>query len=326
VAKFRAHRYGRRVKLDFAPVTHAIVALDLAVFAVQVLLGGGAPAVVGIPQREQLLFGATYPLATIGEARWETLVTAGFLHSNILHLAINMLFLVAACPLVERAVGPARVAPLYLAAGVVGNLASTGVAAVRGSEIFGVGASGAIAGVLAAGLVFGLRTQGRAGALTRSMAWGLGVGLALGLLEKVRGGNADNYAHLGGAIAGAAIALMWRREREPSAGATRVTLGGCGAVVVACIAIVGVRDRTDRFAAMMLPERIEYTQNAIEDGRCRDAYDALLACERLRRPRPGARATPLFVSPTGAARAEKLDERDVVRALRMDVESECGRR
>jgi rhomboid protease GluP len=308
--------------LDAAPVTRAILTLNVAVFVVQVLLAGGAVAVVSIPVREELLFGANYPLATVGDARWETLVTACFLHGGVLHLGMNMLALWQAGPLVERAVGSARMAPMYLVAGVVGNLASTLLAVVRGQEMFGVGASGAISGVIAAALVVGWRVQGWKGPLTQAMVRWLAFVLIFGFVVK----NVDNAAHAGGAVAGAAIAALWQRGHKYAPRATQAILAVCALVVVACIAIVGVRDRTDRFAAMMLPERIEYTQSAIEDGRCRDAHDGLLACERLRRPKPGTPLPPLVVPRPGATKAPKIDETDVVNALRLDVESACGRR
>ena len=51
-------------------------------------------------------------------------VTACFLHAGLVHLAFNMIALWQAGPLVERAVGSARMAPMYLVAGVFGNLLS----------------------------------------------------------------------------------------------------------------------------------------------------------------------------------------------------------
>ena len=76
------------------------------------------------PTRQTLALGASYSLATVGEGRWETLVTACFLHAASLHLGFNMLALWQAGPLVERAVGSARMAPMYLVAGAFGNLLS----------------------------------------------------------------------------------------------------------------------------------------------------------------------------------------------------------
>ena len=105
---------------------------------------------------------------------------------------------------------------------------------------------------------------------------------ALGLLSRFTGGHIDSAAHLGGAFAGALFAALWRRDRVHSERATRAILGGCGAVLVACVAVVGWRDQTDPYAVLTLQERDDATRLALEEGRCRDAHEGLRAVERLR--------------------------------------------
>jgi len=270
--------------LDQAPVTRALLALNVAVFLVQLVLTGGR-SLMHLSTHEALAFGASYPLATIGEGRWETLVTACFLHDGILHVGLNMLVLWQAGPLVERAVGAARMAPMYLLAGAFGNILSVAVAIHNGTVPVGVGASGAISGVIGAALVLGWRLQGWRGPLTQAMVRWLGLIIVFGVLVNFSGagGNIDNAAHMGGALAGGVIALMWRRGYRYTPSATRAILGVCTAVVAACIAVVGWHDRTDRFATMLLQDRFAFTNEALADGRCRDAHDGLLAVERLRK-------------------------------------------
>jgi rhomboid protease GluP len=258
-----------------------LITLNVAVFLVQLALTGGA-SLMHLPAREGLAFGASYPFATIGENRWETLVTACFLHSGITHLGFNMLALWSAGPLVERLVGSARMAPMYLVAGAFGSLMSVLHGWVTRESPMTVGASGAISGVIAAALVVGWRTQGWRGPLTQAMARWLGFVIAFGLLSNLGGGLIDNAAHIGGALAGAAIAATWRRGFRYSQRATAVVLSVCAAVLVGCIAVVAVRDRTDRFASMDLQARDEFTLQALRDGRCGDAHDGLRAVERLR--------------------------------------------
>ena len=236
-----------------------------------------------LPIREELAFGGSYSLATIGENRWETLVTACFLHDGVLHLAFNMLALWLAGPLVEKNVGSARMAPMYLVAGVFGNLASISATEwVSHSGLVTVGASGAISGVLAAALVLGWRVQGWRGPLTQAMVRWLGFVIIFGVLSRFTGRNIDNAAHMGGAVAGGVIAAMWRRGYLYSARATRIILGVCAGVLAGAIGIVGWHDQTDRFAAMNLQQRDDDTNRALDDGRCRDAHDGLLAVERER--------------------------------------------
>ena len=77
-----------------------------------------------------------------------TLVTSQFLHGSVLHVFFNMLFLVVFGPRIESIAGGARFVAFYLACGVAGNLAQTSV--MPGSHVPGIGASGAIAGILGA--------------------------------------------------------------------------------------------------------------------------------------------------------------------------------
>jgi rhomboid protease GluP len=270
--------------LDQAPVTRALLALNIGIFALEVVLSRSLRLILpGV----ELQLGASYALATIGEGRWETLVTACFLHASLLHVGFNMVALWQAGPLVERTVGSARMAPMYLVAGAFGNLLSVAYGTLaRGASYgnFSVGASGAISGVIAAALVVGWRMQGWRGPVTQAMARWLGFVVVFGLLSNLSGGNIDNAAHIGGALAGGAIAAGWKlRHKYPDA-AARVVLASCVAVVAACIGVLSVREATSPFATMMLQERWDFTMQAVSEGRCRDAHDGLLAVERLRGP------------------------------------------
>lgn len=265
--------------LDDAPVTRALLALNIALFAVEVAL---THQTGHLPARPGLELGASYGLATIGENRYETLLTACFLHDGWLHLAFNMLALWQAGPLVERAVGSARMAPMYVAAGVFGNFLSVVYGWFWHSGLFSVGASGAISGVVAAALVVGWRVQGWRGPLTQAMVRWLGFVILYGLVSNLGGGRIDNAAHIGGAVAGGAIACFWKARYHYSEKSTFKILVACTALLVACIAVVAVQDRTDRFSTMIVQDRAEFTSEALDDGRCADAYEGLRAVERLR--------------------------------------------
>ena len=109
-----------------------------------------------------------------------------------------------------------------------------------------------------------------------------------GSSSNLSGGNIDNAAHVGGALAGAAIAALWRRGyRYSRARDRRRSSRRASASLVACIAIVAMRDRTDRFASIDLQERVEFTGDAVSDGRCGDAHEGLPAVERLGRGQGG---------------------------------------
>jgi rhomboid protease GluP len=235
-----------------------------------------------LPQRLALELGASYAFATVGEMRWETLITACFLHAGVLHLAFNMLALWQAGPIVERTVGAARMAPMYLAAGAFGNALSVAWGWWQHSGSFTVGASGAISGVIAAALVVGWRTEGWSGPLTQAMARWLGFVVAFGILSNFNGSRIDNAAHVGGALAGAGIARLWKLHAHYSPAAGSAVVSACTAILVACIALVAVRDRTDPFAAWPLQDRADFASDAAAEGRCGDAQTGLRAVERLR--------------------------------------------
>lgn len=80
-----------------------------------------------------------------------TAVTSMFLHADIFHLGGNMLFLWAYGRRVEDACGPARYLLFYLLAGASSDLITALV--TPASFIPGIGASGAISGVMGAYLV-----------------------------------------------------------------------------------------------------------------------------------------------------------------------------
>ncbi len=268
--------------LEKAPVARTLIALNVSVFLVQLVLTDGA-SLMRLPAREALAFGASYPFATIGEHRWETLLTACFLHNGVLHLGLNVLVFWMSGPLIERAVGSARTALMYLVAGIFGNLLGVANGWLARTSPWTVGSSGAIAGVFAAAFVLGWREEGWRGPLTQATARWLLFFMALGLLSSRLGGRlVDNAAHLGGAVAGALLAMTWRLGHRYSARATTTILVVCAGVLVGCIALVSVRDRTDPFAAMDLQARDEFTIEALREGRCRDAHLGLGAVERLR--------------------------------------------
>ena len=77
-----------------------------------------------------------------------SLITSMFLHADILHLGLNMLFLLVSGDAVERELGSSRFLGLYLACGVIAGLFHSYLNSA--SAIPTIGASGAIFGVLAA--------------------------------------------------------------------------------------------------------------------------------------------------------------------------------
>ncbi len=159
---------------------------------------------------------------------WLTMVTAIFLHGSPLHLAGNMLYLWIFGDNVEEVLGTVRYLIVYLGCGLMGTLLQ--IAANPDSLIPTLGASGAIAGLMGAYvvwfphnqvrvLVFRFITQMPAylviGGWILLQIWE-GVG-SVGQLGEV--GGVAYLAHIGGAATGIGVALLFSERGPPVPGA-----------------------------------------------------------------------------------------------------------
>ncbi len=129
-------------------VTWGLIIANIVVFVFELAAPDGAfDAFAVVPAQ---VTGST-AVAT-GVPPYVTLVTSMFLHANLLHIFGNMLFLWIFGDDVEEAMGPLRFLVFYLVCGIAAALAF--VASAPQSPTSLIGASGAIAGVLAAYLMF----------------------------------------------------------------------------------------------------------------------------------------------------------------------------
>lgn len=288
-----------RQGLRDAPVTRALIAVNVAVFAYAVFVAGSVGAAWSIPEDVLKWLGANDSLSTIADSRLETLVTSCFLHASIFHLALNVIALWVVAPFVERVVGPARFATLYLAAGIGASASSAIVGRLFGTTL-SVGASGAICGLMGAGIVLGVRAEGWKSPHAMAMARWLVLLLVVGLVKYLRGDmlQVDNAAHVGGALSGAVVAITWRRE--PYARRTQhAIVAGCALAVAASGLVVWARDVTDPYLFLDV------------EGRTRAAYDALGVgdCAAAR---------------TAIRRALAMDPKSqIVRERENDIEAAC---
>lgn len=145
------------------------------------------------------LLGASGSFPVIGQGRWWTLLTAGWLHGGILHIFFNVMWIRQLGPEVARMYGAGRMVIIYTVAGVVG-FALSSFMGLLGLPFLGanltVGASASIFGFLGAFVHYGRRT----GSSHVGQA-GLQYALFMGIMGFVMSG-VDNAAHLGGFLGG----------------------------------------------------------------------------------------------------------------------------
>ncbi|MGH6737088.1 MAG: rhomboid family intramembrane serine protease [Methyloceanibacter sp.] len=146
-----------------------------------------------------------------------TLVTYMFLHGGWIHLIGNMLFLWVFGDNIEDAMGHLRFIMFYLMCGIFAALLHTWM--LPHSDLPLIGASGAVAGVIAAYLILHPKVKVWVLALWRipikiTAAWALGIWILAqfaNLLFETEEAVAW-WAHIGGLLAGAVLILFMRRR------------------------------------------------------------------------------------------------------------------
>jgi membrane associated rhomboid family serine protease len=176
------------------------------------------------------LFG---PAVDAGHDYWR-LVTAGFLHSGILHIGFNMYILYWLGTMLEPSLGHARFVALYVTSLVCGSFG----ALLLSPTAVTVGASGAVFGLMGAAFVM-QRARGM-----DPMQSGIGPIILLNLAISFIIPNISIGGHLGGLVGGAAAAMVMDRLAGRRRGVA-LPLAACAAIgLVAAVAAVAVAGRT----------------------------------------------------------------------------------
>ena len=149
-----------------------------------------------------------------------TLVTYMFLHGSWIHLLGNMLFLWVFGDNVEDAMGHVRFIMFYLMCGIFAGLLHSWM--LPKSDLPLIGASGAVAGIIAAYLILHPKVKVWVLALWRvpikiTAYWALGFWI-LSQFANLLFDSEENvawWAHIGGLAAGAVLILFMRRRGVP---------------------------------------------------------------------------------------------------------------
>lgn len=205
-------------------VTKGVIGLCVLAFGAQQVVPGFGPRLE--------LFGGFHGGAggdagVAGGEVWR-LLTAGFLHANLIHLGVNMFSLWVLGRPLEAALGRLRFVGLYLA-GLLGSSAVAYLLTPPNAAV--VGASGAIFALLGALFVLGRRL----GLDTRSLTGLLVINLVISFAVP----GISWQAHVGGLVSGALVAAglsLAARRRTPL-----LAVAGYAVVVVAAVVVVVLR-------------------------------------------------------------------------------------
>lgn len=135
---------------------------------------------------------------------WWRLLSSGFVHCGVMHLAFNMYVLFSAGRLAERFFGHLLFGMIYLGSLLGGSLLSVAVH----DNIVSAGASGALFGTFGAIFAYMLRNKGAVPAQIRKATLkSVGTCIVLNLLYGLKAGI-DNWCHAGGLVAGFVCGLV----------------------------------------------------------------------------------------------------------------------
>ncbi len=166
--------------------------------------------------RSLLIFGASGAIPVFALGRWWTVLSAAWLHANLLHIVFNLLWVRQLAPAVSELYGVSRTVIIYTVASIAGFLLSSSAGLLfAGSPIFFLRGAGFTLGASAPifGLLGALVVYGRRGGSTHIGSQAMTYAVILFVFGFVMP-NIDNYAHLGGFLGGYAAA-RWLDPLRP---------------------------------------------------------------------------------------------------------------
>jgi rhomboid protease GluP len=186
-------------------VSYILIGIITLIFIVMMSVSGGNLGGLTVHGEYSIadLFGQKNN-ALIDAGQFWRFLTPVFLHGSILHLLTNGLSLYWLGTQIERIYGGRRYLIIYIVAGIAGNLVSYWRTANPS-----LGASGAIFGLIGAGLIFPLRfrsllpKEARDSILSQLLmitVINIGMGMSIPAV--------DNMAHMGGLVGGGLVALF----------------------------------------------------------------------------------------------------------------------
>jgi rhomboid protease GluP len=177
------------------------------------------------------VFGASGATPVFQWGGWWTLLSAGWLHGSLLHVAFNMAWASNLALQVATAFGAGRLVIIYTVAIISGFLASSLAGAFLPSSFHGastaIGASGGIFGLLGALVAYGQTTKDFT---VKQEAWTLAIVMfVIGAITP----QVDNWGHFGGFVGGFLISkIPGISARKPEGTGQLVLAIGCLALTI----------------------------------------------------------------------------------------------
>lgn len=185
-----ARKVEKVFRSKFPMITYILIAFNVILYV--------APALFGELNNVILDFCVHGPSIRYGQ--YYRLLTGAFLHTGLIHLAVNCYSLYVLGSQLESFLGKAKFIVVYFVSAIFGSLFSM----TFNGDIASIGASGAIFGLMGGLLYFGYHYRVYLGNVIKSQILPLLViNLVMGFLTT----GVDNAAHIGGLIGGALITM-----------------------------------------------------------------------------------------------------------------------
>ncbi|MBE9486396.1 MAG: rhomboid family intramembrane serine protease, partial [Chloroflexi bacterium] len=216
-AYYRQNKFFIRNPLSGHSLVQVLIYSNLILFSLMVLhgtvLGLGMRTILNPPTQLLLHWGAQFWPLVLENGEWWRCLTYAYTHGGIIHLGFNMMVLYQVGPLLEAEIGWTRVLSVYSLTTIVATVAGF----FWHPHVPVVGASGAIFGLIGFSVSYYHRIGGAIGIQRRNFMFQWAVmafifGFFIG---------ADNAAHLGGAVSGAALGWVMPisiRDQRKTAG------------------------------------------------------------------------------------------------------------
>ncbi|MFA9400492.1 MAG: rhomboid family intramembrane serine protease [Acidobacteriota bacterium] len=209
-----------------SPATFVLIGISVLAYLAETATGAGGLSSTG----NNVITDYGLQGAAVADGEWYRLVTSGFLHAGIMHLAFNMIALYFLGRILEPSIGTVRFIMVYFASLLAGSL---GAILLSSNLVVTVGASGAVFGIFGATFII---ARGRG---LDHIARQIGVILGINLLLTFTVSGISIGGHLGGLAAGLACGLLIVAGERGRLGASArlIEYGGMIAIAVVSAAL-----------------------------------------------------------------------------------------